>query len=158
MAHLSRRQKFAASATALVLIGSGTAAFAYWTSTGSGTGTANTTAGAADIRITGDISTALFPGQAAQDFTVTVKNWAENSAYVNTVSAYVTTDKGAACDGSNFTINNVSAATAAPIVWTAADLTSGQAVATANTIQFVNKATDQDGCKGAALTLHYASN
>jgi hypothetical protein len=159
MAHLSRRQKIAASATALVLVGSGTAAFAYWSSTGAGTGSGSTTAGGSSLSITGDVATALFPGQDAQDFTATVTNNAANSAYVSGITAYVTTDKGADCDGSNFSING-STGSASPVAltWTAADLAAGGHQDSANTIAFINKAANQDGCKGAAMTLHYASN
>src|SRR5690349_16504071 len=82
MAHLNRRQRIAAGVTALVLVGSGTAAFAYWTSTGSGSGTGSTTAGASNLSITGDVATALYPGQAAQNFTATVTNNADNNAQV----------------------------------------------------------------------------
>src|SRR5689334_2190683 len=90
MAHLNRRQRIAAGVTALVLVGSGTAAFAYWTSTGSGSGTGSTTAGASNLSITGDVATALYPGQAAQGFTATVKNLADNNAQVAGLTAYVT--------------------------------------------------------------------
>jgi len=158
MAHLSRRQKIAASATALVLIGSGTAAFAYWSSTGTGTGSGSTTAGDSHLSITGDVANALYPGQDAQNFTATVKNLADNNAKVASLTAYVSTDKGSACDGSNFLINGSSAATPVSLTWTAVDLAKNGTQDSSNTIQFFNKASNQDGCKGAIVTLNYASN
>ena len=162
MAHLSRRQKFAASATALVLVGSGTAAFAYWSSTGTGTGTGSTTAGGSDLTIGGNVASQLYPGQGPQNFTVTVTNNADNNARVAGVSAYVTTDK-VGCDGTDFAINGSTSSSVTPVslAWSAVDLAKDAAQtsgASANTIQFINKATDQEACKGAALTLHYASN
>ncbi|MFC8503366.1 hypothetical protein ACFUC1_13465 [Pedococcus sp. NPDC057267] len=158
MAHLNRRQRIAAGVTALVLVGSGTAAFAYWSSTGSGSGTGSTTAGDSNLSITGGVSTALYPGQAGQDFTATVTNNAANNAQVAGLTAYVTTDK-TGCDGSDFSINNSTGA-ASPVTlnWMAVDLASGKSQDSVNTIQFVDKATNQDACKGATLTLHYASN
>lgn len=158
MAHLNRRQRIAAGVTALVLVGSGTAAFAYWTSTGQGTGSGSTTAGASNLSITGDVSTALYPGQAAQNFTATVTNNADNNAQVAGLTAYVTTDK-TGCDGTNYSINgSADAASPVALTWTAVDLAKDASATSANTIQFVNKATNQDACKGATLTLHYASN
>lgn len=160
MAHLSRRQKFAASATALVLIGSGTAAFAYWSSTGTGTGTGSTTAGESNLTITGGVATALYPGQAAQDFVVTVKNLADNNARVAGLKAYVTTDK-TGCDASDFRVNGAEASLASPVSlnWTAIDLAKDASSTSTNNIQFFNKPdANQDACKGAAITLHYTSN
>lgn len=157
MAHLNRRQRIAAGVTALVLVGSGTAAFAYWSSTGTGSGTGSTTAGDSNLSITGDVSTALYPGQAAQNFTATVTNNADNNAKVAGVTAYVTTDK-TGCDGSDYSINgSASAASPVDLNWTAVDLAKGASQDSVNTIQFVNKATNQDACKSATLTLHYAS-
>ncbi|WP_406829447.1 hypothetical protein ABEG17_10600 [Pedococcus sp. KACC 23699] len=160
MAHLNRRQKIAASATALVLIGSGSAAFAYWSTSGTGTGAGSTTAGVADqLLITGDVANALFPGQAAQNFTVTVKNTADQSSYVTGLKASVTTDKGPDCDGSNFSINgSASAALPVALTWTAQDLAKTAQDTSINTIQFVDKPTNQDLCKGAVVTLHYTAN
>ena len=158
MAHLNRRQRIAAGVTALVLVGSGTAAFAYWTSTGQGTGSGSTTAGASNLSIAGDVSTALYPGQAAQNFTATVTNNADNNAQVAGLTAYVTTDK-TGCDGSDYSINGSSAASPVALNWTAVDLAKGASQDSVNTIQFNNKAnSNQDACKGATLTLHYASN
>ena len=160
MAHLNRRQRIAAGVTALVLVGSGTAAFAYWTSTGQGTGSGSTTAGASNLSITGDVSTALYPGQAAQNFTATVTNNADNNAQVAGLTAYVTTDKSG-CDGSDYLVNGSVSSQASPVAltWTAVDLAKGESKDSANTIQFNNKAdVSQDACKGATLTLHYAAN
>lgn len=157
MAHLSRRQKIAASATALVLIGSGTAAFAYWSSTGTGSGSGSTTAGESLLSITGDVASQLYPGQAAQPFTVTVQNNAANNAFVNGLTAYVTTDK-TGCDGTDFTINGSAADSPVTLNFTAIDLAKDATSTSSNSIQFVNKTTPQDACKGAHITLHYASN
>ena len=110
-----------------------------------------------DLTITGDVATALYPGQDAQSFSAKVVNNAENTAYVAGLTAFVTTNK-TGCDGSNYSINGSAADSAVALTWVAGDLASGANRTSANTIQFVNKATAQDACKGATLTLNYASN
>ncbi|KQU65427.1 hypothetical protein [Phycicoccus sp. Root101] len=158
MAHLSRRQKIAASATALVLVGSGTAAFAFWSSTGAGSGAGSTTTGGSNLTISGDVASQLYPGQGAQPFTVTVKNNADNNARVAGLTAVVTTDK-VGCDGSDFSING-SSSSASPVTlnFTAIDLAKDVSSTSSNTIQFINKTSNQDACKDAHLVLTYASN
>lgn len=151
----SRKSIVITGTVAGVLVGG--AAFAYWSSTGTGTGSGSTTTGASNLTITGDVTPALYPGQAAQNFTAKVLNNADNTAYVAGLTAFVTTDK-TGCDGSNYSINGSPADSAVALTWTAGDLASGANRTSANTIQFVNKTTNQDACKGAVLTLNYASS
>lgn len=153
----SRKSIVIAGTVAGVLVGG--AAFAYWTSTGTGTGSGSTTSGASNLSITGDVTPALYPGQAAQSFTATVKNLADNNAYVAGLTGYVTTSD-AGCDGSNFSLNgSASSVNPVALTWTAIDLAKNAQSTSANTIQFINKAgTNQDACKGVSVTVHYASN
>jgi hypothetical protein len=154
---MHRKKKILIAGTAIVAIGAGTA-FAYWSTQGTGTGSGSTSAGDSNLVITQTSTISnMFPGDAAQSIAGTVKNNAENSAYVNTVTvsiASVTKAAGATgdCDASDYTL-------ATPVMSIATDLAAG---GTANfsgaTLKFNNKATNQDGCKGATVNLAYASN
>jgi hypothetical protein len=157
-------KKFAAisivAASALVAGG----AFAYWTSTGSGTGSAATTAGVnGNLGFATDALTAMYPGDSAQTFQVTVTNnelaGGQNS-YVAGVKAHITTDK-VGCTGADFLLNGTPApstlATAAVLSWTPVDLAPQASQDTGNvTIQFNNTASNQNACKSAAVTLNYS--
>ena len=144
-------------------------AFAYWTSSGSGTGTSSTTTGTSDLTYATSTINPMYPGDSAQDFTVTVTNHSATQAeYVNGVSAYVTTSAGASCDGSNFLLNGSpapsTALTAVPLAWTATELTAnpsaGDNASTAgtDTIHFNDTTSNQDLCKGVTVTLNYTSS
>lgn len=136
----------------------GGAAFAYWSTAGSGTGSAATSAGAASLVVsqTSTISN-MYPGDSAQIISGTVKNTAANSAYVAQVVASiasVTPAAGAAggCDASDYTLSS-------PTMTIGKDIAAGATVPfTGATIQFNNKASNQDGCKGATVNLAYAAN
>ncbi|GAA1158781.1 hypothetical protein GCM10009630_66170 [Kribbella jejuensis] len=154
---MHRKKKIIIAAAATLVIGAGSA-FAYWSTTGSGTGTGATSAGASNLAIaqTSTISN-MYPGDSAQTISGTVTNNASNSAYVNSVTvsiASVTQAQGATgtCDATDYTLAN-------PTMSVASDVAAG---ATANftgaTIKFNNKASNQDGCKGATVNLAYASN
>ena len=152
---MHRKKKIIIAAAATLVIGAGSA-FAYWSTTGSGTGTGATSAGASNLAIaqTSTISN-MYPGDSAQTISGTVTNNASNSAYVNSVTvsiASVTQAQGATgtCDATDYTLAN-------PTMSVASDVAAG---ATANftgaTIKFNNKASNQDGCKGATVNLAYA--
>ena len=121
-----KKKKAIATGTVVALLGAG-AAYAYWTTSGSGEGSGDTTAGVVEpARLHQDSLNAMYPGDSPQDLGVTVTNNATESAYVNTVKAYITTDKGAGCDGSNFLLDGTAApstaADAVALTWTAQDL------------------------------------
>ena len=143
----------------VLVAGTAGGAYAYWSTTGSGTGSATTSTGASNLTVvqTSTISN-MFPGDAAQAISGTVTNNAENSAYVNTVTVSIASvDKASDapagdCDTSDYTL-------ASPVMTVAEDLAAGATQSFSGaTIQFNNKATNQDGCKGATVNLAYASN
>jgi hypothetical protein len=151
-------------------LGAAGVATAYWTSSGSGTGTSSTTAGSSDLTYATTTINPMYPGDSAQNFTVTVtNNSATQKEYVNGVSAYITTNKSG-CDGSDFLLDGVatavSSATAVPLAWTAQELTAttgapanaATTAAATDTIQFNDKLTNQDACKSAVVTLNYTSS
>ena len=155
MRKLNKKIAIAAAAVAVVAIGGGTA-FAYWSTTGSGSGSASTSAGASNLSIAQTSTiTNMYPGDAPQNITGTVTNNAANSAYVNAVTASiasVTKADGAVgtCDATDYTLSN-------PIMTVQKDIASGtNEVFTGATLQFNNKLTNQDGCKGATVNLSYA--
>jgi hypothetical protein len=145
---------------AAVLVGG--VAFAYWTTSGSGSGEGATTAGVSDdLSFSQAAITEMYPGDSEQPLTVTVTNDSGESAYVASVKAYITTDK-AGCTGADFLLGGSAApstaATAASLVWTAADLAAGADANATSTIQFNNTGDPQDACKSAAVTIHYVAS
>lgn len=165
---ITLKQRIAAVAAAATIAGGAGIAVAYWTTTGSGSGSAATTGGV-DGTLTFATTTIdpMYPGDAAQDFAVTVTNPdADESVYVASVKAYLTVaGSGPACDASDFLLNGVSTAadeaSAVELGWTAQDLEAGTDAVTdsGDTIQFNNKpAVAQDDCKNAAVTLNYLAS
>src|SRR6476469_7038071 len=118
-----------------LLLGTAGGAYAYWSTTGSGTGSGSTTSGeTGHLGFAQNTLAAMYPGDKAQDLTVTVTNTGSASAYVAAVKAYITTDK-TGCTGADFLLNGSAApssdANAAGLTWTAQDLSfNGDADAT----------------------------
>jgi hypothetical protein len=131
------------------------AAFAYWTTSGSGTGTAAVSSGGANLTVT-DTSTltAMYPGDSAQTLQGTVKNNADNKATVDSVTASIASvdHPNGACDATDFTLSNATMTVGQELAKDAVANFSGA------TIQFNNKNTNQDGCKGATVHLTYTVN
>lgn len=147
---------------ALAVATAGTA-YAYWTTSGSGTGSGATTAGTVDaLSFTQTGLTAMYPGDASQPLTVSVRNTSTTeSAYVSTVKAFITTDQ-TGCTGADFLLGGtpapVDAADARALTWTPADLVAGSAADASSTVQFNNTTGNQDACKGAVVTVHYLAS
>jgi hypothetical protein len=148
------------TAVTIAAVGSFGVAFGWWSTTGSGSDTAATTDGVVDV-LTFDTSTIndMYPGDSSQNFSVTVTNTdAAESVYVDTVNVYVTTDQ-AGCDGSDFLIDGAEApstlATAVELTWVDQELAAGEFDDATGSIQFNNKAENQDDCKDAVVTLNY---
>jgi hypothetical protein len=173
MRKITKKQAAVVAAATVAAVGAGTVGYAYWSTTGSGTGTASTDSGAASLTFAQSQIAAMYPGDAAQSFSVTVTNTAGNSAYVGHVKAYLTVAQAngatGTCSAGDYklgtTATNVAAApgTAASAIdlnWTAQELakTSGHADATGY-IQFNDSSTaNQDGCKGATVTVNYLAS
>ena len=141
---------------AAVLVGG--VAFAYWSTSGSGTGSAGTSAGAASLVITDTTApTNLYPGGAPMPISGTVQNTADNSAYVTQVVVSIASvtqaeDAIGSCDSSDYVLADTTMAVNQ-------DLASGDSSDFSGaTIQFVNKETNQDGCKGATVNLANAAS
>jgi hypothetical protein len=151
------KTKVAVLATAFVVIAGG-AAFAYWTNSGSGTGTAGTgTNVAITVNQTSSIA-GMYPGQTAQTLAGNFTNTNSGPTYVTAVTAtgytidatHVTA--GCTVAGGHYTLGGT-----APV---AANVPAGpnQGAWTGLTITMNNLATNQDFCKGATVTINYASS
>ena len=150
------KTKVAVLATVLVVIAGG-AAFAYWTASGSGSDTAST--GTSDPVTVVQTSTLddMYPGQTAQVLSGTFNNPNPGNAYVTAVTAtgytidaaHVTA--GCAASG-NYTLAGTSNTPGEVPAGSSKGAWSGLTIAMNNT------ATNQDACKGATVTITYASS
>lgn len=157
-------KKKSAAFVAAGVIGLATAggAYAYWTSLGGGAGTASTRDGASSVfEVTGNAATAMYPGDTAQNVTATVKNIGTENYKLQAVKAFVTTDKPG-CDATDYKLNGAvapgSSTNAVAIAVTQADLAPNATTTGTFTLQFNNKTTNQDACKGAAVTITYSAS
>ena len=170
MRTLSTRSKLIVGATvAVVAVGSSTAAYAFFSTTGTGSGSSATTAGVSGgLAFTGSPSAALFPGDNPAPINGTVTNSSTTQhAYVATVHAYLTVVKATGapagtCDATDYLLANsataASPATQVSATYTATDLAAGQSASFTIPLKFNNKATNQDGCKNATVTINYVAN
>ncbi len=138
--------------TVVVLVGAG-AAFAYWTTTGTGSGSA-TTGTVVPVTVTQTSTvTAMAPGLAAQPLAGKFNNPNGGPVYVTSVSATVSGTDKVGCDASDYTVTGSPAAVGAQI-----PAGSAQGNWSGISIAFNNKATNQDACKGALVSIAYTSN
>lgn len=160
MIRLTKKTRIGALATTLLLVGGG-AAFAYWTVSGSGTGTATTAASNVAVTVNQTAITGLYPGQAAQTLSGTFNNTNSGPAYVTALTATSydidSTHVSAGCTVAqgNYTLGGTA-------VVTGHDVAVGSPAAgsswTGLTITMNNLGTNQDACKGAVVTVTYASS
>jgi hypothetical protein len=153
---LTKKRALTLGAVGLLIVAG--VAIAYWTAGGSGSGSASV-AGAQSALTANQTSTltAMYPGDSAQTISGDFDNPNPGPIFVSTVTASiasVTKASGApagTCDATDFTLANA-------IMTVNAQVASGTANGswTGATIQFNNKATNQDACKGATVNLSYA--
>jgi hypothetical protein len=152
MPKLNKKIAVVAAAAAVVAIGAGTA-YAYWTTTGSGTGSATNASSNGTIVLHAAFANGLTPG-ASETVTYTADNTNSSSLYVGTITPTVSIDAAhvtAGCLVGDFTIPATTSNTTVPAN------TSAFAVGT-GTLSFADTAANQDGCKGAVVTLTLSSN
>lgn len=153
--HTKKTVAVALSLVLLLLMGAG-AAYAYWTNTGSGTGTATSGSNVA-VTINQTAITGLFPGQSAQTLAGTFNNSNSGPTWVAAVTA-----SGYTIDGTHVTAGCIVADGNYTLGGTAtvgANVPAGAAQGswTGLTITMNNLVTNQDVCKGAIVTITYAS-
>lgn len=154
MSSQKKKRTLGLGGLAILLIAVG--AIAYWTAGGDGTGSAE--AGTTEDVVVNQttVLTAMYPGDSAQTISGTFTNDNDGPIYVGTVTASissVTKATGApagTCDATDFTLGSAA-------MTVGAEVSVGTAVGawTGATLQFNNKATNQDACKGATVTLAY---
>lgn len=159
---MRKSRKFAVVAGSTVgALAIGGVAFAYWSTSGTATGSGSTSSGAADLTISQTtVLNAMYPGDTAQNLVVNVKNNATNKARVVGVTGYVTTDK-TGCDGTDFLLGGSISSEITPVAltWTTQELAHNAAANATSTIGFNDKGdANQDACKGATVTIHYAAS
>jgi hypothetical protein len=133
-------------------------AVAFFTGSGGGTGTATSSTGVTVLSVNQAAISGLAPGAPASlgDISGTVGNPSSQSAYVTSVTASLASVAKAAgapagtCDASDYSLTNAVMAVGANVA------AGGTAPFSGANLSFVNKATNQDACKGATVTLSYA--
>jgi hypothetical protein len=157
MHKLSKKSVAIAAGTILFL--SAGAAYAYWTNTGAGTGTGTTSAGTGTVTVNQTSSiTGLYPGAGAQTLSGNFTNTNPGPAYVTGVTTtgftIDATHATAGCTTADYTLGGTA-------VVTGHDVAVGSPAAgsswTGLTITMNDLGTNQDFCKGATVTITYAS-
>jgi hypothetical protein len=146
-----------AAATAVLLSGAGVA-FAYWTNTGSGSGSATTGTNIPVIVNQTSPVTDMYPGQPAQTLAGDFTNNNDGPTYVTGVTA-----TGYAIDATHVTAGCTVLAGNYSLGGTAlvgADVPAGASKGawTGLTITMNDLPSNQDACKGATVTITYASS
>jgi hypothetical protein len=135
------------------------AVLAYWTANGNGAGSGSAAAGTSNVVVVQTTAlTAMYPGDSPQTISGNFNNDLNpGPVFIESVTvsiASVTKAVGApagTCDATDFTLTN-----ATMIVGASIPAGNGVGAWTGATIQFNNKATNQDGCKGATVNLGYS--
>jgi hypothetical protein len=147
-----------AASIAVVGIGGGVA-FAYWTTTGTGTGSATNATTNGTVVLHASYANNLTPG-ASETVTYAADNGGTSSLFVGTITPVVSIDSAhafdattnpAGCKAADFTIGTTSSNTTVPAHG------SGVAAGT-GLLTFTDTSSNQDGCKGAVVTLSLSSN
>lgn len=128
-------------------------AIAYWTTTGSGSGSGAVAASNGTLELHGKITDALTPG-ASSAVTFTADNGGTSTLQVGTVHAVVSIDEehvNKGCEASDFTIADTGENQVIPAK------SSGVALAHNGTISMADTKANQDGCKGAEISLALTS-
>ena len=150
----NNRKKVSIAAGLVIALIVGGAAYAYWTAGGSGTGSAST---GTTVPITANQTSTvsnLRPAGTAQTLSGTFTSTNAGPVYVASVAAAVTGTDKVGCDASDYTLSG------SPVT-VGAEVTTGSTWGAGGTmtIAFNDKpGTNQDACKGAAVTIGYTVN
>jgi hypothetical protein len=129
-------------------------AYAYWTTTGAGTGSATNASSNGTIDLHASFADGLTPG-GSKTVTFTADNAGTSSLRVGTVQSVVSIDAAhvaLGCSVDDFSIADVDENQ------TIAAGATGVTLAHTGLIAFADTAVNQDGCKGAKVTLTLSSN
>jgi hypothetical protein len=152
--HTKKKVGFVTLATVAI---TSSLAYAYWTGSGTGTGSAKTADGTLPLTVQQTSTIAgMGPGDFAQMLSGTFDNPNTGPVYVSTVTARIASVTKASnapdgtCDASDYTLTNETMT-----VGTEVPRGTGMGGWDGATIQFHNKTTIQDACKGATVNLAY---
>lgn len=157
MARRNRIKKLVVATVAAATVG--VTAYAYWTNGGSGSGTASTGSTAAITVTQTTTPTGLYPGGSAASLAGKFNNTNDSAVYVNQISASIASVTGPNIDASNPCDANDYQLTGFPVT-VQAEIPSGSAQGSwsGGGIRLLNRASNQNGCKGATVNLTYTSN
>lgn len=145
----TRKKKFVVALTATSVLAITGVGVAYWTANGSGSGTAATGTSQSVIITQTSAPTGLGPETGTQPLSGTFTTGDDKPTFVEQVTATVTGTNKVGCGPTDYLIGQ-------PTV-THAQVVSNDAWG-GGTIEFVNKATNQDACKDATVNISYTSN
>ena len=155
------RSKLAALAVTAGVAVTATAAFAYWTTTGSGSGNAVAKSSNGTITLHASFGADITPGGSknvsfSADNPGTTNLWVENLAVdgISVSNAYDATTNASGCKASDFSVESSNIVQQTMI----AAGQSGVALPNGTVLRFANSSQNQDGCKGATVTLSLSSN
>jgi len=150
MPKLNKKIAAGVAAAAIVAAGAGSA-YAYWSTTGSGSGSGTNASSNGTVSLHAAFADGLTPG-ASEAVTYTADNAGSSSLQVGTITPTVSVDAAhSTCLVSDFSIAPTASNTTVPAHSTGYAVGSG-------TLSFADTAVNQDGCKGAIITLTLASN
>jgi hypothetical protein len=151
MRRFTKKQYLVAGVAAAIIAGTAGSAIAYWTTSGSGSGNANTASANGTIVLHATFAAGLTPG-AHEAVAYTADNGGSSSLLVGTITPTVSIDSGhSTCLATDFTIAPTTSNTTVPKNSTAVSVGAGD-------LAFADTAVNQDGCKGATVTLTLSSN
>jgi hypothetical protein len=148
---LKKRTALVLSAVAVLAVAG--IAVAFWTTTGSGSGSGAVAESNGTLALHGTITNALTPG-GSSPVAFTADNAGSSSLQVGTVKAVVSIDKAHAeegCKASDFTIADT------PENQTIAAHAKEAALSAEGSISMADSSANQDGCKGATISLALTS-
>lgn len=155
MRRFNRKSIVVTAVASLGIAGAGLA-FAYWSAGGSGTGSAAAGSSSAITVVQTSTVEAMAPGAAPQSLAGNFNNTNTGPVHVNTVTASIASVfqggvVAVGCDATDYTLTGA-------VMPAVQDVPGGtaQGAWSGATIEFNNKETNQDACKGAVVNLAYA--
>ena len=160
---MPRKRVVVVVATAMALAMGGGVAYAYWSASGTGVGTAATgdTTDFTFIDVTPN-ATGLTPGGPAEDVTFTVHNPGTGSQNLVAVAVTVADASGTpwgtgstpaaptGCSADDYAVG--------PVTIVPGEIVGGGDLSGSVSMSMNNLGTNQDSCKGAIVTIAYASS
>ncbi|WP_157514766.1 hypothetical protein [Nocardioides sp. J54] len=146
---MNKKKAAVVGGTVAVLV-TGGVAFAYWTSTGTGTGSAEVGT-SLDWKVEIDaVPGTLAPGSGTVEVDFHVTNESDGVQNLQGAVATVVDTSDPGCTAADFAISNTSVTTG--------DVASSGTVDGTFELEMLNRAVNQDACKGATVNLQVSVN